>query len=154
MGQVHSQFYKKNVSLWHHRRSPKDSKPISWYECSDDVPWIAPVIAMNSTSYWIFLIWRIFENPCSTTASKWGIITYIASKRQMFGKAPDTTQPSRKSSTVTRFFTLATALSSLISSFLIDFFCKIFAFLSNNLLLSEFYFLRNSSPTLLFCEFM
>ena len=72
------------------------------------------------------MIWPIFENPRSTTASAWGIITYIASKRWMFGKTQDTTQSLRRSSRVTGFFTLATTPSISISSFLLRFLCRIF----------------------------
>ena len=65
--------------------------------------------------------WPIFENPHSTTASAWGIITYIASKYQM---ATDTTQSLRRSSMVIEFFILAIAPSISVSSFLIELFVK------------------------------
>ena len=97
------------------------------------------------------IIWPIFENPHSTTASAWGITTYIANKRWML--LYNTIQSLRRSSTVTGFFTLATAPSISVSRFLIDFFVKyLFAFFNNSSLLSECSLLRNSSRTLLFCE--
>ena len=97
------------------------------------------------------IIWPIFENPHSTTASAWGITTYIANKRWML--LYNTIQFLRRSSTVTGFFTLATAPSISVSRFLIDFIVKyLFAFFNNSSLLSECSLLRNSSRTLLFCE--
>ena len=139
--------------MLHHRWSPKDSKPSSWYKCYCDVPWIVSVIGMQAL-YWIFSIWPIFWGPMFNNSFYMKNYHLYRQQTSNVWKGPWYYTTFEKILDGYRIFHFSYCAFNFNLKYPNIFFCRIFAFFSNNLLLSECSFLRNSSPTLLFCEFM